>query len=78
MAPSVTQSGWKATGLYPFDRSKGLNSPLVYIQPTTQGPTTSPPANPGQLSDNILFATPKNERDTHKAVQQLRCQGTVP
>jgi 4-hydroxybenzoate polyprenyltransferase len=24
MAPRITQSGWKATGLYPFDRSKGL------------------------------------------------------
>jgi hypothetical protein len=78
MAPRITQSGWKATGLYPFDRSKGLNSSQLRIQQPSERPRTPTQPKTTQNLIDPLLQTPKNQRNVYEAIQAMRGSETVP
>src|SRR5215469_1156776 len=78
MLTIILRSGWKATGLYPYDRSKALNSGQVRIRVAGHQPTTLPDQKPPIHPADLLHLTPKNQWNLYTAVQILQYAKSLP
>ena len=63
------KGGWRAAGLFPFNRQKGLKNP--FTQPALQGRPKTPEqqVNKRRIHDIV---TPRKPADLHAAIQVLR------
>ena len=76
--PSIIDSGWRATGIFPRDRSKPLNSRLAR-QHTRDRPESdlwraaTPPEDPGlAVMTGLDIATPRSSRHINVIARELR------
>lgn len=72
------KAGWKASGIYPWNPRKAIQSRLV-LQPSQQPP--EPPSTPTsrkrRLSQSALDHTPRHRRDFSHSIQALLQQETI-
>lgn len=71
MSPTILKSGWKATGLVPYDRSKGMNSNQLRIQSNKcPKPPTTPKKSPSKEQDWLL-RTPSSDQQLIQSIKKL-------
>jgi hypothetical protein len=70
ITPANCIAGFKATGVWPFNPSKGLNSRFLLPEPVTSTPTTQLIPNSGVRQWDITM-TPTNRLETNQAMQAL-------
>lgn len=70
LSSRIIRSGWKATGIYPFNPSKGLESSQIQqprqCTPPAQVQTTT------ETTTQLLLQTPKSSQQVFKAIQAVR------
>jgi hypothetical protein len=67
LTPKTIKSGWRASGIYPWNPQKGLRSSQVKTKAIT-----NPPSPPSPNHDDIdVLATPKSHHDVYHMIQSL-------